>query len=449
MKYLIIATVGILFFSCSGKGNIKNDLAEQNLKGHVKSIMQLSFDAIEKNGKIESGKINSVDGFEYFDSSGNYISRGGGDYSPYWLYNYDKNMLRTISEYDPVDSNLLSKSIYSYDAQNNLQSVIDYDKNGNVKTNTSYSFDKNNRLLKKVILTRAEDDDTTIDEIVSQLMDTSTSKIPARFVRSSFQYKYDDKGRIIELRYEDTSKEMTLDKMTSNYKYIYNYIGGTNDKSEELMVKGNDTISKNSYEYNSKDLLVEEDLKSYTDHSYFDDNTNEFVVGSENRKTTYSYDNRANKINETRYLNDKLGYSLDYEYDKMGNWIKCISEINGKKLIIEREITYYGEKQKDSKFAQIIEKRKKQELRDKFCNNNMAEQNVKMWMNNNYPDWKINNDFNVTETDDCVYNVEFTAINPHLAALGMKESEVVIIQFSYAKDDFTRAYFNKIRGVLY
>lgn len=38
---------------------------------------------------------------------------------------------------------------------------------------------------------------------------------------------------------------------------------------------------------------------------------------------------------------DSYDYTITYEYDSMGNWIKAVKTQNGEETVIERTITYW------------------------------------------------------------------------------------------------------------
>ncbi|MGH2563584.1 MAG: hypothetical protein ACRDE8_05060, partial [Ginsengibacter sp.] len=218
----------------------------------------------------------------------------------------------------------------------------------------------------------------------------------------------------------------------------------------------NGLFEKTTYHYNNSGLPEEEDY--VTNLSDPDESTDQdiyvylpgnYLAYPKSKQVKYSYDKVGNKIQESILYDGKVSVINDYTYDSHGNWVRRISDNIKNKEITEREINYFGEKNQESVLDSVVKLKQKEKLRDKFCNKDMAIQNIKMWMNNNYPDWKIESDFIATETDDCIYNVEFTAINPHYAGLGVEDKEIIIIQFSYAAEDYSRGYFKSIRGTLY
>jgi uncharacterized protein RhaS with RHS repeats len=87
-----------------------------------------------------------------------------------------------------------------------------------------------------------------------------------------------------------------------------------------------------SYEYDNENNLVEE--KRYN------------ADGTLYATITYRYDGRKNRT-ERKYYDKYDGANgimsaFKYEYDEVGNWIRCVEYNDGVPvLLIEREYTYY------------------------------------------------------------------------------------------------------------
>ena len=83
---------------------------------------------------------------------------------------------------------------------------------------------------------------------------------------------------------------------------------------------------------------------------------------------------------------------------------------------------------------------------------NCTEKNVlyqfESYMKFSYPDWKVYGKPVVQETSDCVYQIRFTSMNPHLKKLGVGEKEIIIVQISFTYD-YGNYYFRIVRGTLY
>ena len=57
MNFAIIILMALLTQSCSNQ-KVENDWTEANLKGKVKSYSEISYEAVDRFGKIEKGKRN-------------------------------------------------------------------------------------------------------------------------------------------------------------------------------------------------------------------------------------------------------------------------------------------------------------------------------------------------------------------------------------------------------
>ena len=91
-------------------------------------------------------------------------------------------------------------------------------------------------------------------------------------------------------------------------------------------------VRKSHYKYNNMGIIAEE----YGTEP-FDMSTREF-------KNIYTYDNEGNIIEyrmTSEYSQDTVKKYQVIEKDKMGNWIKCISQSGNSKTIYTRKITYY------------------------------------------------------------------------------------------------------------
>jgi serine/threonine protein kinase len=106
------------------------------------------------------------------------------------------------------------------------------------------------------------------------------------------------------------------------------------------------------------------------------------------------------------------------------------------------------ERKKRNDEAHAIEK-KREELRQiekiNTCTEENALANFNSYMNFKYPDYKIISKPIVKEVSDCVYQIQFTSIDPRYWA--SKEKEIFIVEISYDYE-YEHYYFKEIRGVL-
>ncbi len=87
-------------------------------------------------------------------------------------------------------------------------------------------------------------------------------------------------------------------------------------------------------------------------------------------------------------------------------------------------------------------------VRNQACSKEFAENNLKKWLDFNYPDWKIITKIKTVESGDCTYDSRFTAINPHFLEFDMKEKEVIVLRLSYA-ENYEQFKIETLRGKIY
>lgn len=78
------------------------------------------------------------------------------------------------------------------------------------------------------------------------------------------------------------------------------------------------------------------------------------------------------------------------------------------------------------------------------CTEQNAIEQFESYMKFYYPDWKIYGKPVAREQSDCLYQVQFTTMNPHIRY----EKEVMIAEISF-NDDYTKYYFRIVRGTIY
>ena len=281
IKVIITMILMILLSACGSKSkDQKSDVKILGLKGKVKSIKYMTYNAELKFGAIKKGEqSNSKENNKYFNFNENEIKIEDGEYISYdqiqikrlYIYN-DKNILTQTSGYN-LNGDFLGKLTYEIDSQGDL-----------IETN---DFNSKNEFMGKTIYTR----DNNGNAIETNIYDSMGN------LKSKFTSDHDSKGRILESIYYDSNGEL-LEK-----KYIkYDNKGRIIER--KLII--DTSIFIQNFKYDNKET---------------DDLT--VMIKSEN----YSI------ISETIYT---------YKYDKNGNWIEKISiEDEVPKIIVEREIEYY------------------------------------------------------------------------------------------------------------
>lgn len=167
-------------------------------------------------------------------------------------------------------------------------------------------------------------------------------------LHSSYSYKYDEFGNVIE-----SVKKSPKDSMI--WRRVYQYDVNGNNIELSCFDSNNKLESKKNNKY-SKYSIIESETRnaenSIIEHSKFkydsDDNLIEESVYETDlikNTTKYQYDNNGNKLKISIYKSDG---SLDktktyqYKYDLKNNWIERIEFIDNVAVKIkERQIEYY------------------------------------------------------------------------------------------------------------
>ena len=282
----------------------QNDVAEWKLKGKVKSMKILHFEAKIQSGKVIKGKLipeppafqNVLEnGLFLFNENGYIIERHYFTYKEATKYQYDaKHNMTTMYRYhqgknDTIDYYQIK---YKYNQQGKIIEEKECSFHSTWKIIYTYKYNTNGLLTEKIY-----------HDEKKKIIDN---------------YKYDAKGKLIE---ENTPRDYTIKKRTHKY----------DDKGNLAETSGYGTNKDSSYyiahiyKYDAKENIIEETRKS--------------------SKVIYEYDNSGLEIKKQYYLeNDSLSSSTTYEYkfDAIGNWIQQTKSVNNSpEYILEREIKYF------------------------------------------------------------------------------------------------------------
>ncbi len=238
--------------------------SEYNLRGKVKSLTEISYEVVERNGKIEIGERKRghrpIQGQDYqivFDNNGNKIVKieyaSDGSIENYVTYEYNKKGNKIEENVYDSDRRLERKWIYKY---NNIGNLIEetYYFDGSLTSKRTNEYDKKGNRIEA--------------NIVNYI---------AGF-EQKVTFEYDNEGNLIETNWY-SSGGRTTSKLTNKYKYDN---------------KGN-KIEENRYAFDSIFIF----------------------------KRTYEYDNKGNQIERNQYDADGRvvnRQSYEYDYDKQGNW---------------------------------------------------------------------------------------------------------------------------------
>ena len=104
----------------------------------------------------------------------------------------------------------------------------------------------------------------------------------------------------------------------------------------------------------------------------------------------------------------------------------------------------YTPREEDISFDEDIDQTLNQ--KNKVCNKESALDNFYLWMDFNYPDWKIYGDVSILSAGECVFNIRFTTKDPR--NFWDDRKEVIVTQLNYV-DDYQSFNVRTLRGTLY
>lgn len=326
MKNVFLCITALFAVNVFSQEN-QTDLQELNLKGKVKSVRSVDYEAVEVSGEVVKGRIVE-DNFFAYNEAGNVVEKTKyyADGTPYekFIVTYDsegrvvegsmynsegKIDFKKVVTYDNKGNKLTENEIdemgvrvkgsFEYDDKNNLINKNTHFFDENLDTTTIFEYDKKGNLIKQhfyivgggwrtEIYSKRSENGITIKEIQSKSWKEKEEKKIL---------KYDDKGNVIEKSKYD-AKGNLLERIT--YKY--------DTEGREIEV---------NWENPNGFLVYSKYIKTYNDRG--------IIAG-----VKYVYPN--GNIEQ---------YVYSYEYDNQGNWIKKVLYINDRPSITERKIEYY------------------------------------------------------------------------------------------------------------
>lgn len=229
----------IIFSIAIGCGNSKtNDLKALGLIGNIKSTKEMTYEAVNINGKFETGKRAAPswkkDTYRLFDKKGNlieeYLYRNDGELKYRNTFTYNSNDQKIEELTFKPDSTLWYKYFLKYNTEGHLTEKI---------------------------LTKSDDHQI-----------------------SNWLFQYDNQGNKTE------ENQYFPDRKGPTLKTVYKYDNRGNKVEEYMYNTENTLIAKWLSKYNDKNLIIEEDY-------YYSD-------GSLNAKENYSYefDKKGNWIRQ-------------------------------------------------------------------------------------------------------------------------------------------------------
>lgn len=296
---LFITIIGNFYIAYSQEAL---DLKSKNLLGKVKSIKIFYYNASEKFGELQKGKLNCKY-YQVFNSQGYLIKETCSDeevkieYAYKFFYDIKNNLIKGLT----LQNKIILEN--KYDSENRLiqtDNLVGYIY-PNFRTKNKFSFDG-----------KIKESNAYNFEGLLQIKIIS---------------KYDDKGKEIESSVYDENGKMSL-----------HYFSDYNEKGNLIKVSSLKGFEENGgdariFKYNDKNQVTQENFTTED--------------GTRYTRQTYSYNEYGNIVSENSVSDDTLStYNLNYEYkyDTLGNWIEQKMTGYGEMArpeIIQRQINYY------------------------------------------------------------------------------------------------------------
>lgn len=277
----------------------KPDVVDLNLKGNVKAITEVTYDAKEKFGDpVKEKKTEKI--YYEFNKAGYRVEFSSTNYKYNWK-------LASITKYDN-NNNIIEER--SEDDGEVLVSKIKYDANGEPQETNVY--DKKGKLLAKEKITPAPPADTSLVLDFNSIF--STKNI------------YNGEGELERKILFNEFMSMEENKKTGKSKTEYLEFDDRSNLTKKKIYDNDSAIT--TYKYNARNQKIQMSYK---------------LNKLKPTITNYEYDTYGNVIKETdSYGREKI---FTYTYDKQNNWTnRLLRETSYGDVtyeITEREIKYY------------------------------------------------------------------------------------------------------------
>jgi len=301
------------------------------LNGKVRVIHDVTIGCVVLPQEDTSKPCPSIEEIDVFDEEGKWISRSlhraDGTYdSTAYHYNdkgqlileedFNNNLKCTGTTQDIYNDNGTKREEVYVDTANRYKTVSKYNDKGDMIEDNIYNADSTKK--HKSIISNKRLKWTIIYNSLGQLAEAICFSYDK--IRDTTIYKYDHKGNRTEIDQYFAKGSRDIE--------IYNHQGNCT-KQEHYDLKGHLT-----YRYTFKYDKSGNNIKWVT---YNQDGT----VAS---KVVRKFDKHSNKTEEDYYKGGSFDSKIQtqYEYDKIGNWIKkTLIWSNGTKAITIRTIEYY------------------------------------------------------------------------------------------------------------
>ncbi len=270
-----------LLYGCSTKQVRQNDRERMNLSGPVRSVSEISFEAVDLFGLIAKGDRKREN---YTESD--------------FAVVFNETGFITEETTFSSDGNIDKKSVYKYDGKENLLQKENYDASGNLVGSLNAKYNRKGLKTSEVFVDHSGNAVYNINFRYNNknnlLEENKTNPNGKRISRILFSYK--EKAIL--------SEENTFD---------------TNENPALKIVTVNDSLGMDKKVYDPQGNLGGRDF--------------------------YKYGQGQRLVEKSQYSADGSLYAkwtCTYEEDSVGNWIKRIDYLNDKpKYRIERKIEYY------------------------------------------------------------------------------------------------------------
>jgi len=253
---MLILFAGILSIGCIYSTMTKNDLTKAHLNGKVKSIREICYKAIYKDGVIIKGERQKranmeAESFTLYDEKGNQteysIFRPDGSLQIKFISSYDYRGYKTTNNSYDSQGNLNTKTIYKYDDGGNEIEVNMYASDGSLYLKTTFKNDGNGNKTEEIWFTA---DGSLLSKDIYKYdglgNKTEQSSYDDGILDTRYTYKVDENGNDIERNGYDASGNLVSKNI---YQYEYD--------------KKRNWIKRIDFENDIPQLFIEREIEYY------------------------------------------------------------------------------------------------------------------------------------------------------------------------------------------
>lgn len=334
----ILIVICFSIFSCSKSATSsdkKNDISDYGFNGKVKSVKSELFNLIPEKDTFRIGeKINGIsfdrNSLLEYNQLGNLVSSkeflANGKISDEIIYTYDKNeRLIKRKEIDNYGKGSFYDYEFRYNSQDSLNQIIF--SNDSFKRIHRISRDEKHRPIKSEVIQNDTIFTTYIvkydqnDNVITE-NEFRNKNIPTKLIARTFnKHNLKEKEKVIEFRTWDTL----------NYENRFFYDKNNNLILEKIIIENDSMYEEIKHSYHSNGELKE--LKTTPIGSRY------FVI------MTQKFNKNSDLIEYSRLPSDdtpKEVWNYNFKYDSNNNWIEKTEFKDHKPLrIVKRAIEYY------------------------------------------------------------------------------------------------------------